>query len=355
MNNRWKIKREFSRVVQQLRGIPEACYEPIVQRRHDHAMKTNANVVDGVVPLKSQVAVILIYQPQSLNRSLVDLCKQFVAIGFAPLIVSNTELSVHDMETLQSVSWRVLQRPNFGYDFGGYRDAVLHLMHQQVMPAELVIMNDSVWCPLTEEFSIIEKARELPADIVGGVMRQRGESQFLESYFYLIKRTAFDNPLFRDYWQNYRLTSNKYWVIRRGERGFSSAMQQSSLSVDALFHSDRFIELLSQKNANFLRLTLEYGCYRDHRDESAGRELLANYEDRSTWRDTAVEHVRWVLGKEVFNSSFCYASIKLFDFPFLKKSQDPINIRWREKYRSAVINGDLPAPSESIWSELQGS
>ncbi len=354
MRDAWKLKRELLRVGQQLRAIPEAVYEPFLQRRHDRHMRVDAPVVAGAVAQSERIALILIYQPSGLCDSVIELCADFIKSGFSPFLVSNTALSEPDMQKLLAVTWRILLRRNFGYDFGGYRDGILNLFYSQITPEQLVVMNDSVWCPVNGDMSFISQADARQADVVGGVMRWRDDSNFLESYFYHIKKAAFVSSAFQQYWKKYRLTSNKYMVIRRGERGFTAAMQSNNVSVDALYQSDDFCGKLATQSPEFLCHTLTFASYRDSHDDDRGQQLLNEYSDSSTWRDKAVAHVEAVLNKEVFNSSFCYASVKLFDFPFLKKSQDPINIRWRNKYTQAVEQGVLQSPPHTIWREFSG-
>ena len=348
----WKLRREWDRFRQQLSTIPEAIWEPSARRRHDNAFAAGFDTRQGAVPLWPDVAVILIYQPDDIPSSLIEMCRYLIANGFAPLIVSNAPLSDAALAILAPVSWQVMQRPNFGYDFGGYRDGLRHLWGQGVTLRSLLILNDSVWWPLREDDQFLKRLRALDADIAGTVLRDRAGERFLESYFYLIKGHLFAAADFREFWENFAITSNKYKVIRRGERGFSRAMIAAGYNVRGMFSQSGFLTLMASKPPEFLRKTLAFAAYQEAQDAKRGAELIERPVD-DEWKADCLAHMAQTLVKGQSYSAFSYASLREEGYPVLKKSNDRISRHWRRSVLQAIDAGEIDAFSPSVMAELR--
>lgn len=348
----WKLKREWVRLKQQLSAIPEALIEPGQRRRHDAAFDRGFPWSEGDAPQAGKIALFLIYQPSGVAQGTRATCAHLIKRGYAPLIVSNAPLSPADRALLNPVVWRIMERPNFGYDFGGYRDGIRQLVRWGMTPERLLILNDSIWFPLRPGATLIAALETSDADLTGTILRERGETRFLESYCYMIPGKTVSNKAFRAYWDDLELTSNKYKVIRRGERGFSQAMIEAGLTVRGLFPYDDFLARLAEQDRDFLQKTLTYAAHSYAENAATTRALLAD-PTAPGWRDRVLAHVAATLPREQPYSAYPYAMIRLFDYPILKKSNDRVAQLWRAAYLRAVKARDLPAPQEPVLSELR--
>ena len=351
MGQLWKVKRELARFGQQLRSIPEFFYEPFLRKFHD-LKRSRFTCVDGNIPQTNKVAIVLLYQPNGLGADVIGLLQIITSKGFAPLVINNSKLSPADEKVLENHCWRRVDRPNFGYDFGGYRDGILHLLDDKTEFTELLILNDSVM------FTGSDVAKHLVSDLpakalTGGILRERGSEHFLESYFYRIPRMVFDDASFIQYWRHYELTNNKYKVIRRGERGFSAAMLQAGIALNPLFDHQSFIAKLKACSANELEAYLNFASYRSDADMAKLDELLRVIPKDDAWCDLCIEHVSSVLSRDVFNSAYPVAAVKELAFPFLKKSNEPVNKNWRNKYLAAVEQSILDEPESYVLDFLE--
>lgn len=351
MQATWKLWRELDRLGQQLRGVTENFTDPLQQKRLDKLVAAGLPCVPGHVPLTDRVALFLIFQPGGLSASTFATLRWLAGLGYAPLVVSNAPLLPADREALQSLVWRAVVRPNFGYDFGGYRDGLTLLEQWSVRPDELLILNDSIWLPVLPESDLAARLAAEPAEVAGTILRKRGEERFLESYLYRLRRPALEHPAFRDYWSRLRLTSNKYYVIRRGERGFSAAMRAAGLRVAGVYDTETAARHLAEQDDDFLHRTLEHAAYIDPHLQAERDHLLAS-RGRS-FRSATVAHVGKVLEKRQLYSSFPYASVQLMGYPVLKKSAEPISRAWRQAHLHAIEAGELHAPPPPILSEVQ--
>ena len=346
----WKIKRELGRMGQQLRGISDRVTDPIAQRRLDRTVAAGLPTTPGELAVVGKVGLFLLYQPKGISASTLETCRLLAKAGYSPLIVSNSPISNEDKQRLIPLAWQIIERPNFGYDFGGYRDGLTHLQQSGASPNELLILNDSVWLGIVPTTDLFARLDADPADIAGTILRDRGTERFLESYLFRLRRPALEHPAFVKFWTDLRLTSNKYHVIRRGERGFSAAMRSAGLRVSGVYKNANFLQKLTEQDDEFLRITLQYSAYADTKAENRSQELLNNYEP--DWRETVLQHFEDTLSKRQAYSSFPYANVHLTGYPFLKKSADPVIKAWRQAYLKAVQANDLPPPPPHLSTEI---
>lgn len=351
MSSAWKLRRELGRIGQQLRGLGDRLMDPAKQRRLDRTVSAGLPLLQGTVPLLDKVALVLLYQPSGIAQSILHTCNWLAASGYSPFVVSNAPIRNEDRTRLADTVWRAVERPNFGYDFGGYRDGLSCLAQWGVSPDELLILNDSVWLPMQIPTDLLERLSAHPADIAGTILRKRGTEQFLESYLYRLRKKVLTHPHFAAFWKDLRLTSNKYHVIRRGERGFSAAMQAAGMQLAGVYSSVDLLGLMAQQDDDFLRLTLRYAAYIDTASAAERDRLLA--ESDSDWRARTLAHVSRVLTKRLGYSSFPFAMVQLTGYPLLKKSAEPISRTWRLAQLAAIENGDLPQPPEPMLAEIR--
>lgn len=348
----WKVKRELARLGQQLRAGPEALWEPFARRAHDAALARGFPVLDGATPCGPKLALVICWQPKGLAASFLDTLDHLVAAGYAPFVVSNATLSDADKQALQPRVWRAVERPNFGYDFGGYRDGLILLRRWGIRPDRLVILNDSVWFPLWEGDQTLQRAEAAPYDVTGIFLRQRDTTRFLESYFFSINGAVLEHPGFRAFWDGLRLTSNKYKVIRRGERGFGSALDRAGVSMGPLFPVAEFQAIFAQADEPVLRRFLAYMAAVDP-GIRAERDELLDMPPLPDWPDRVRAFIGRVLQKAQPYSSFPVAAAGQLGYPVLKKSAEPVSSEWRLAFLRAVEDGVLPPPVSAVSAEIR--
>jgi hypothetical protein len=341
-----------SRVYQQFLAVPEFFWEPLVQRLHDRRFAAGFPVRPGNVCLTGKVALLVIYQPTRLRPSTKNLCRHLIRKGYAPFVVSNAALSDEAQHALKPLTWRLMLRPNTGHDFGAYRDGLLTLRSWNVTLRRVLVMNDSVWYPVAPADTFIERLEAADADVTGTVMRSGRRGDFLESYCYLLKERCLDNPDFWTFWEDYRLTSNKYKVIRRGERGHSQALMRAGLSVKGVCSDEAFVAGLERFSDAELALTLRYSAFVDPKMRATAKALLRAPRDDG-WHKNVVRFVRSCLGKFQFYSAFPYAASRILNYPVLKASSDPVAKAWRRSYYAAVNEGALQCGNDVVLSELR--
>lgn len=366
----WKLRREVLRVGRQIASLPRTIVElpnrlgePRRRRLHDARFSESVRLRDGAVAPGTRIAVFLIFQPQGIAPSVLAACDWLVDNGFAPLVVSNCPVADADFAKLAPRCWRLMERPNFGYDFGGYRDSIRHINEHGLSPERLIIMNDSVWFPMRGD--VMERLEALPQDIVGLLQdekvahdREGGtptDRLHLESYFFLIRARALSSEVFQRFWRDYRMTDFKPNTIKFGEIGFSRAMAAGGLTLSALTDRSRFLAGLRDRDAAELRRILTYAAYADRDIAAEADRVLADYTPTEEWRDRAFAHITRAVNRKRFNASFPLATEEVFGIHFLKKSREPIFSNMRRAYARLLDDGLVQPPPPEIEAEVRAA
>jgi hypothetical protein len=348
----WKVKRELVRLGQQLKAIPEFFWEPFAIRAHNAAFEKGFPTFEGQVPKLPKVAIVLCFQPKGLAKSFFVTLAHLVENGYSPLVISNSTLTDQDKEKLKASAWRVVERPNFGYDFGGYRDGIFLLRKWNISPDRLVILNDSIWFPVWKGDKLLRYAEESIFDVTGTVLRTKDSLRYLESYFFSVNGKLILDEGFNNFWNSLKLTSNKYKVIRRGERGFGAYLDKVHISFGPIFSDEKFKIALQTASDYELEVSLKYMC-----DESIGpAKNNINFSEarRNDWSDEARNRVRSVLQRSAFNKSFQIGAAKLIDYSILKKSDGEFILKhWRLAWLRAFNDGVFSDVIPDILEEIQ--
>ncbi|RZA11688.1 MAG: hypothetical protein EOP02_31815, partial [Proteobacteria bacterium] len=307
---------------------------------------------DGTQPQASRIAALLIFQPGPMPASILETCDLLTGLGYGVLVVSNGPLLPASRGALLPHVWRVLERPNLGYDFGGYREAVMHLWDEKADPDELLILNDSVWIVASVFPAFLDQLRALNAEVTGSVMRSKKGKRWIESYFFRITRPALTHPAFRKFWLDYRLVDSKFGVIRQGERDFTVALAEGGLQVAALGDNAEFLAALAKAPDEELRIALTYAApVTGGLAEDRARLLASTPEPH--WRTRALAHFGVVLdGKRVWNSQFPVAAQRRLAYPFIKKSREQSNFVLREQVLAGIEDRMFAPATSAAMSEL---
>lgn len=357
----WKLKRELTRLRVKLKGIFQATYEPFLQRQHDRWRKQNCTGKNGKVAYSGKVALFLLYQPNGVSKTILQTLRHLTEKGYAPLVISNTCLSELDRTNVIDHCWKYAERQNFGYDFGGYRDGMWLLNQMDIWPDVLLVLNDSVWFPITESSDLLSEMESSPADYVGtqvfrrpktaGVTKRRAK-YFFGSYCFMLKKAAFEHPGFQSFWSSYRLTSNKEKTLRRGEEAFSGAMFETGLPSEGLFSRERFNELVAKLPVSELHLALKSLICLDPVLEARRIALLETGASKLSV-DKARALIQDAAESKNYIGSSPVISLRHLNFPMIKKNNEMLYTRARQAILSAHSEGDLPRIDPVVLEEIQ--
>lgn len=253
------------------------------------------NVTEGAAQLAERLAVYTLFPQQGIQTSHVHALRALNDCGYATVAVSNLPLTEKDRARLAPLVWKLIERPNFGYDFGAYREGLRALAPHTARAQRLVLMNDSVWFPLPGGADWPLQAEALDVDFAGAVSNygvpmpealaldgfqwryDPGLPQFHYCSFALsFGPKALQDPAFARFWSRIRLTDNKFHTVLRGEVALSRALIGAGLSHAETLRIrtlDAGLEMLS--GAELHRFVAELAIPEDHRLEALRQRVLA--------------------------------------------------------------------------------
>ncbi|WP_445810733.1 rhamnan synthesis F family protein [Yoonia sp.] len=365
----WKIQREVMRIGAQIKNLPtaivdlyELTQEPKLRRAHFAKLHERIALTDGQAPETDRVAILLIYQPAGLAESTIILCQDLINNGFSPFVVTNSPLSDTDSTKLEAWCWKLMTRPNFGYDFGGYQDALLTLRNLVPDANAAIIMNDSVW--LNMDQALIAMLQGAPTAVVGLVQESKLRTdnknnlsvdlQNLQSYFYFIHRGFWQDPQFWRFWQDYMMVSSKKRTIKAGELGFTKYLVANDIPHQALISKTQFLDQIKTKNSDYLRFVLRYAVYTNPHLAAERDALIACQNPSASWHEATQAHIRQTLIQEPLNGSFWVAACDMFGVTVIKKNKDALPEQMRKAFLAAHQDGAI-ALSPDIAAEIAAS
>lgn len=336
---RWKVWREVRRVVSQLaepfRQVRDALLR--IDYRLNHARYVQH--FEGAAPWTSRVAVFLIHQPRGVAESVIATCAHLRQQGYACVLVSNGALTAQDRQRMAGDVAHVIVRPNFGYDFGGYQEAVLWLRQTGIAPEHLLMLNDSVWFPVARDSTFLSDMERTGADVVGALSAQRGRSQrhqrqlFYASFMLLFSAKVWRSSEFESFWRHYRQTSSKPRTIRQGERKLSALfIHDERFTHHAMVDRSSYRQLAARQDAQSWPVFAQALVVMEPLLAQERQALLACAGDDvlGRWQD-------WYSRLCDAQNMFACAQIPLVlqqGVPFIKKSKEPHN--WLVLQRSVA-------------------
>jgi hypothetical protein len=323
----WKVKRELRRFGMQVGRLPWFVASPIARRIYDHQKHQYIRITPGDVQQSTEVAILLIYQPQGLLKSTLHTLKHLRSRNISPLVVSNAPLSDADRARLLPYAWQVMERPNFGYDFGGYRDGILHILDIGVHPSRLYVLNDSIWFPVQEDSDLLEQARDSGADLFGFVLNTRVRASYrrhIQSYFFSFSGSLVAQPAFEQHWRNLFLTNNKDLVVRRCEIPMTNAFRRKGYSVAFRYTYADGAEALKALDNETLHRVITYHAKVDTKNARyLQRHLTSNTLD-DAWRDRVLQDIGAGIFEKYFLITHPAVLFGQLRSPLLKKDRQEI-------------------------------
>lgn len=311
----WKIKRELLRVVAQGDDLMrQTLGRSVTHYVTRFLIDPKVRFVKGELTRGKRVAVYLIFPSRGLLASHRVALDYIVRSGYSPVVVSNLPLSDADQADLRGRCSDLILRPNFGYDFGGYRDAMRLLAPEFKALDYLALFNDSSWFPVRPDLDWLRQAEDLGRDFVGSVCHEGLPARRVQdfstvpwvvdierpnfhygSYSLLIAAPLLASPGFAAFWRRFSPTNNKQLTVRRGEIGLTRWVIDNGFSHGALCPSEGLDRLLDALPAERLREIAVNLIDISQVDLAAMRSaaLAMDRPDHATLRNTILAYVAY--------------------------------------------------------------
>lgn len=333
-------------------GLPWFFLSPVAKKIYDRNKDYYLKVTEGQLPQAEEIAILLIFQPKGLLASTLHTLAHLRSQGISPLLVSNAPLSDEDRAKLLAYTWRIMERPNLGYDFGGYRDGILHVLEAGLRPSRIFVLNDSIWFPLSENSDLLDQSRTSGADVFGFVLNTSVRAKHrhhLQSYFFSFGERLISHPDFEDFWRNLFLTNNKNLVIRRCEIPMTDTFRRRGFSIASRHtYPDAAQALKSLDNDTLHRVVAYQARVATKIARHLQRHLTKQTLDEA-WRTRVVHDIDAGLFDKYFLIAHPAVLIGELHVPLLKKDRQEIyRLQRAELIRDGFDAGLAPGIREEI-------
>ena len=224
------------------RAIADCDYLLATGDTRSHVVQT----IEGHRPLGPRVCVYIHFDANGVVYEhsrfyLQALAEQAISIVF----VSNSGPLVDEsLAYVQRVCARILLRENRGYDFGGYRDAILNLGIEPGKFTAIVLANDSVYGPIAPLSGLLDQLDFTAAD-VWGASDSWQHRYHLQTYFMAFGPTAMTHPGFAEFWRNVRNVRSKDAAVHHYEIKLTHRLQAAGLRCKAVWDYYALIDAAS--------------------------------------------------------------------------------------------------------------
>lgn len=320
----WKLKREWKRTKYKITLPFLRLLYPRSMRLYDKNKDSHIIITHGEARKSDKVALLLLFQPNGISASTYFTCETLRAAGFSVFAVSNAALSQADLLQLREHCFEIMQRPNFGYDFGGYRDGILHILKHKEDINQLLVLNDSCWFPTIQRDVFLPAVVSTQFDLFGAVMYQTAKPKpryHILSYAFCFNKRAISSNIFQEFWQNLVIASNYYWTIYNCERRMAPFFSDNGFSVGSLWNNSQIEGVMKDLSLEELEKIVEYEGRKQTRHRSTLKKLLSIQPHDTQWRDEVIKC--WKLG--LFNDQFYLFHPTLLmkmGYSFIKKRKE---------------------------------
>jgi lipopolysaccharide biosynthesis protein len=232
-----------------------------------------------------------------------------------------------------------IERKNFGYDFGGYRDGILGIHKKIKFLERLLLVNDSTWFPLSEGNDWIDFVESSTLDFAGatshyGLKRAKlsiskansenykfssnRKNFHYASYALGFSKSILRNNEFLNFWKQLRLTGAKNIVVRRGEIGLTQwILKNKEYSHGSLIDSKNIENVLKTYSKKRL-IKIARDLIIENKSLEYFKKInfnkLESYDSKNL-----IHYIMIILSRQIIIFSLAKFLIEDLNFPFLKK------------------------------------
>lgn len=336
----WKLKREIARIF--LKQFPDLVNRSFTKvfgwLYYDLFLSKHRLVHFGNETLTSRICIFVIF-PENDVASQLSTIEHLTNNLFSTIVVSNKSLTPDQKQRILEKSSVLIERFNFGYDFGGYREGFLWLANEvEMTPEFLLLLNDSCWFPLQKKSAWLKDAVNLSLDycspMTSATIRKRevlkdfetwwkqdktGRNFHYCSFALLISQRIFLDKSFYRFFKFFPLTNAKSRTVRRGEIGLTKWVLRSGFSHGETFNIERLLaEFKAMTRLELIALFRELTLLDDINLNRRKSELEEKLDEASN--SEVLAFILYTIARQGAAYSIPTYLVKKHSFPFLKKS-----------------------------------
>lgn len=360
LSNRWKIARELISLKNRVafwfvRPIELLCARYVGVNRDQVTPLAQSRVTRGA----KLVVIFLVYQPRGFSSPAVNTLSYLAKNGFECCVVANGGLPEASKQLIRHIPGVLIERPNFGRDFGGYQAGWKYLRASGQALGDVLFLNDSVWFPATTQSAVLETIKSQSEEVVGfadlGAIDSDPSSRVLASYFLYFRQSEAVFALLDDFWGSYKPSNFHHYTIKAGERKLSALIKRSGLGWSAVFDNQKLYQHLIAQSEDEIHFVLKYAAYQDKSFAIEGKRLLGIKEKsihQAQWKQQALQHMHAVLARRSGMASFPIGCLSMLHWDCVKRGSTVLQRQAVGAIYRAYKSEDLPALDVSVTNEI---
>lgn len=177
------------------------------------------------------LVVFAIYEKNKLRADIKNALVELNRLGYSIFLVNSRKLSQQSRSELAKYVSVYMERPNYGRDFGSYKDAILwtykNLTQHIPLLKRLLMLNDSVFYSRNNLQSFFSDLIETQSPVFGATINYQ-KIPHIGSFCVSVNSEVIQNKKFRKYWEKYRKTDLRAHTIKYGELALSRLLGKIS-------------------------------------------------------------------------------------------------------------------------------
>jgi lipopolysaccharide biosynthesis protein len=332
----WKIRRELIRPFRQALQIPELFFVKAASTRfYDCFLAKRKKITTGHQPVEERVAIFAMYSPTGLTEDHLHSLRYLKDCGYATIIVSNSPIEEKQRQSHQDLFHVLMERANYGYDFGAYRDGILFIEGALAQISFLALFNDSCLFPVAlQDGNNWLKNTETCMEEVQAVtdnfaINKKGEASFEDPHFHYasyaiaFKSSFFQNPEFMSFWKNTKLAFSKNLIVSEGEIRLSRFIVNHAQSHGATLSSSKLFNRIRTENNEEVIEDIYNHLITTPDDHFFEKYPKLDKQATPNYHDQAKEQLLKILNRHGATYHLTYACVKYMKSIFVKKRVVP--------------------------------
>lgn len=203
--------------------------------------------VQSVRSLVKRIAFYLFWEKEGIVDRYIPYCLEKLREHVEHIVViSNGPVSAAGRAELEHVADEVWERPNVGFDVGGYQEALERFGFDRLAEYdELILLNYTFFGPVYPFSEMFEKTDAWDVDFWG--LTEHGEidqhyfasggvlPRHIQSHWLAVRKSLLLSPAFRHYWETMPLITSYEQSIDRHEARFATYFEERGFTWDVVY------------------------------------------------------------------------------------------------------------------------
>jgi hypothetical protein len=176
-------------------------------------------VFKGNAQASSKFVIFAMYEKGEIRKDVFNALETLSQLGFSVVLINSRKLSDQSREKISKLVFCYLERPNYGRDFGSYKDGVrwLYKNHKEdyQSASRLLFINDSVFFSRKNLADFFSSLTDTQFPVFGATMNYQ-IIPHIGSFCLSVDSSIFTNKKFLEFWKRYRKTDLRAPTITPG-------------------------------------------------------------------------------------------------------------------------------------------